>query len=266
MTKFRRAHGRERTDLERLSWAEKKLIACAARGRECVLGTTPPARPTRRNTIRPALIRFLALGGDSGTPVHEKGIHLKGAFVGAIHDEGTSPTLDFQACSLPSCLWLTNCRFDAAINLVDTRGPSIGFNGSAISRIVGDRLTLEGNLHLRQVHVTGEARFLGAKINGDLDCDGGQFENPLETALNCDAADIGGYVLLRRAIVIDSAHGLIRSTSYCPWYISDKQRTGHQSRLAISSHLATGFDELYGLKKSSAGLRHSRLAQLRRVL
>ncbi|QGM92768.1 hypothetical protein F7D13_01295 [Methylocystis rosea] len=85
--------------------------------------------------------------------------------------------------------------------MIDTRGPSIGFDGSAISRIDGDRLTLDGNLHLRQVHVTGEARFLGAKISGDLDCNGGRFENPIGTAISCDAADIGGYVLLRRANV-----------------------------------------------------------------
>ena len=190
----KRAHGRSLKDFKNLSWAEKKLIACAARGRECILSTELPDAQTRANAIRPELIRFLALGGDEAAPVHEKGLRVVGAFIGAAK-EGESPRdLDLDGCKLSSRLGFFACHFDAPIVLRHAEGLSIACVGATFPGLDGDGLKLNGDLFLHRAVSTGTVRLLGAKISGDLLCRGGQFENAEGEALSCDRAEIGGSV------------------------------------------------------------------------
>jgi hypothetical protein len=196
-SKAKRARGRSLSDFKNLSWAEKKLMACSARGRKCVLGKSAPDAPTRANAVRPDLIRFLALGGDENAPVHEKGVRLEGAYIGAIPNGEEPQSLDLQGAKLPVSLWLFNCRFDAKIFLVDACGRSIGLDGSVFPGLQGDRLFLEGSLHFRMSKATGEVRLSGTKIRGDLTCGGARLDNASGNALFCDSAEIGGSVSLR---------------------------------------------------------------------
>lgn len=192
----KRAHGRSLKDFKNLSWAEKKLIACVARGRECVLGAAVPDLPTRANAIRPQLIRFLALGGDENAPVHEKGIQLQGAYIGAA-EKGEKPSeLDLDGCKLSARVGLLACHFAARIILRHTEGLSIAIVGSVLAEVVGDGLKLSGDLVLRHVQSTGTIRLAGARICGDLSCRGGHFETAEGEALSCDRSEIGGGVFL----------------------------------------------------------------------
>jgi len=60
-----------------------------------------------------------------------------------------------------------------------------------------DRAEIGGDVFLNEgFHATGEVRFLGAKITGNLSCIVGKFENAGGRALVADRAEIGGSVLL----------------------------------------------------------------------
>ncbi len=194
IAKPKRAYGRSLSDFENLSWAEKKLIVCVARGKKCVLGDKVPDAPTRANAIRPDLIRFLALGGDEVAPVHEKGVQLQGAYIGAARQGDAPCTLSFESATLTTSLWLLLCRFDAPVVLQGAEGRSIALDGSAFPGVMGDSLKLKESLSLHRVRSIGEASLLGARIGGDLVCEGGSFENIRGNALSCDGAEIGGVV------------------------------------------------------------------------
>ncbi len=185
----RRAFGRAWEDFEPVSEPERQLAEAARLGEWCKLGGDAPETGEAANTIRAEFLRFLALGGDARTPVHEKGVRLRGAFVAG--------ELDLEGADPPFSLFLLGCRFAAPITLASARGRAINLDGSRLNGLVGDELRLDGYLHLRRVGVTGEARLLGARIAGNLECDQARFENTGGKALYCDNAEIGGSVFLR---------------------------------------------------------------------
>jgi len=190
----KRPFGRSLEDFENLSEAEKKLIACAARGEVCKLGEAVPKDPTLDNIIRPELIRFLALGGDDTAPVHEKGVQLRGAWIGAAALDEGQPALDLEGAQLMTGLWFFNCYFTSTLKFGDMRASSLSLEGSFFPGIIADGLKLNGSLFLRGVHSKGTVRLGIAEINGDLDCSGGRFENRGSWSLFCDRARIAGNV------------------------------------------------------------------------
>jgi hypothetical protein len=86
-----RAFGRTLSDFGELSDVENELKCCVSRGEEYIVGDghRPPRRDEERK-IRAEFIRFLVLGGDAHTSVHEKGVQLCGAYI-----EGD---LDLRSC------------------------------------------------------------------------------------------------------------------------------------------------------------------------
>ncbi len=90
--------GRWLGDFSPLKPAERKLIAACAAGGGCEFndGKRPDeAKPAY--TIRAALIRFLALGGDTEHPVHEHGVRLAGAWIsGPLDLDGATVRFDLQ--------------------------------------------------------------------------------------------------------------------------------------------------------------------------
>ncbi len=196
----KRPKGRALTDFKNLTWAEKKLLICASRGVTCNLGLNVPAQPSRHNAIRPELIRFLALGGDENAPVHEKGIILEGAYIGAALGEGSS-TLDCEGTRLTTSLWLWNCRFASELIFRDARAINLSLQGSVFPGFSAGRLKLAGDLVLRCTDAKGQVNLQGADIGGNLDCSGGVLTDyPLKkkdrVALCCDGAKIGGDIFL----------------------------------------------------------------------
>lgn len=195
-SKARRAVGRSLSDFKNLTWAEKKLIACARRGKNCRLGKFAPDEPTRANAVRPELIGFLALGGDDEAPVHEKGVMLSGAYVGAEKSGNPQRSLDLEGAKLSESIWLVGCQFDAPIILRDTEGRNIGLDQSVFPGIEGDRLILSGGLSLRRVRSSGCVKLHGARIGNNLDCSGGRFEEVDGRTLSCDAVEVKNGVYL----------------------------------------------------------------------
>ena len=178
------AHGRWLGDFPRLTAAEKALVAYCARGEEWKprnWDETRPEAPTRANTIRADLIRFLALGGDPAHPVHELGVMLRGAWIADV--------FDVHQCRLPVRLNFRWCRFAASPSFLAASLPELSLRGCLVPGLTGDRLRVAGGLFLGDAFSsTGEVRLLGAEIGGSLECGKGSFAHPAGNALSADGA------------------------------------------------------------------------------
>jgi hypothetical protein len=169
--------------------AEERLLASAREGELCEIDGTRPEAASPENKVRAQFVRFLALGGDGGAPVHERGVWLRGAYI-----EGA---LDLQGCEGVRPLFLWNCRIDGAIILRDAGTRTINLGGSHVRGIAGDGAKIGGSVFLSNGFTAqGAARFLGAEIGGQLSCQNGRFENVGEDALNCDRVRVSGSVFL----------------------------------------------------------------------
>jgi hypothetical protein len=184
-----RAHGRSLGDFGALSPAEETLLECCRRGELAPIGDTCPGEESRANRVRSDFVRFLALGGDAQAPVHEQGVQLHGAWLTGL--------LDFEAAKAEHPIWLLGCRIER-ISAADAVLKSFVLDGSRLMQgLLGDRLFCEGKISFcEKFHATGEVRFLGATIKGDLLCTHGRFDNGLDNALSCDSATVTGSVRL----------------------------------------------------------------------
>lgn len=96
--------------------------------------------------------------------------------------------------------------------LNNPRLPGVDGTGTALQ---ADRLHVEGGVFLKdRFNATGKVALLSAEIEGDLECSGGSFSNPLKpggtetrTALSLDSASINGCVFLKSGF---SANGEVR--------------------------------------------------------
>lgn len=187
-------------DFGGLSAAEQALRDASIIGAACVLGPPPaadrdgggwPSGGDDGNRIRADFLRFLLLGGDGETPVHEHGVNLEGAWIDG--------TLDFDGAKAERPLELRRCRLDkvsalwATLRNTDFTECRIGggFNG--------DGLRCDGGLFLRMgTEVDGGLRLLGATINGGLYMEGGTFRGAGAWALNLAELSVSGRLGMNR--------------------------------------------------------------------
>lgn len=173
----------------RLHPAEAQLLEAVRKGETCIIAEARPADETADNIVRAAFVRFLALGGDGAAPVHERGVRLQGAFV--------QGALDLQACENLHALYLVDCLFSDKLILLDAELKILNLGGSSITGLIGDRVRIQNDLFMRRgFQSQKEVRLLGADIGGNLDCQGGAFQNPDGYALLCDRVRIGGNAFL----------------------------------------------------------------------
>jgi hypothetical protein len=204
----------------KLTEAEQAVVDGLGTGHVTVLGDGmlpgPGAGDDRRVGAR--LIRWLALGapGDDDVRLHEKGLRIAGALVVSdgqadpLLEKESTPGLDLQGCKLDHDLLLLGCRFQDAPVLRGARVQTLNLQGSALPGLSADRLEAWGGVVLRGVRAEGEVRLLGARIGGDLDCEGGRFENQHDVkkektvpgstgkALNADGARVTGAFFWRQ--------------------------------------------------------------------
>lgn len=171
--------------------AERKLLEACAMGEPASIDEALPQHRTDANQIRAPFIRFLALGGDERAPVHEKGVHVCGAWI-----EGD---VDLEACHVTAPITLDWCHVDGNINLLDAEVPCLFLDNSLAKCIDAERLRCSGSVHLNNgTSVTGGVSLIGAQVGGDIDCDNAHFENRNGSSLNCSGAEIRGSVFLGR--------------------------------------------------------------------
>jgi hypothetical protein len=153
----------------------------------------PPDTTDPDRRVRAGLIRYLMLGGcdgEGGARPHPKGVRIEGGWIDGV--------LDLEGCDTPLDLGLRDCLLSECANLRDARIGALFLPGCA-APIGLDlvRLTTRGSVHLRAGFEAGAKVDLGgARIGGQLACDGGRFLATKGQALDCVAARIGESVFL----------------------------------------------------------------------
>jgi hypothetical protein len=89
--------------------------------------------------------------------------------------------------------------------------------GMVLTRLEGvalnaDALEARGNVALRSVNITGEARLLGVRVGGDLDCAGAVFARPDGDALQLGRAVVEGGFFLRDGAKVEGTLDMTGAT------------------------------------------------------
>ena len=164
------------------------MLDCVRRGAVCDLGAQQPSVFKPDNLVRAEFLRFVCLGGDDQTPVHEHGVLLQGIYI-----EGD---LDLFGAIAPRNISLTHCKLAGQLILTDCELQTLVLSGSSIRALKGDRCQLGGSLKLDEGFLAEEdVRLAGARIAGDLTCRGGEFQSS-DRALVIAKARIDGDCLL----------------------------------------------------------------------
>jgi len=188
------AYPRSLDDLSPLTAGEAVVLERAVAGGAAQLShdALPGDDPDR--TVRAGLIRFLLLGGSSDYPCHEKGVTVVGARI--------TGELDLELCTVAGRLNLWFCDIPGGINLHAAVIAGLSLDGSKLSVLQTSHLVSKGSVHLRRGFVAEMGVDLtGARIGGQLACNGGRFFNPGGHALAAQGAVIDGDVMLRDGFV-----------------------------------------------------------------
>ncbi|MEM1430909.1 MAG: hypothetical protein AAGG09_15745, partial [Pseudomonadota bacterium] len=173
---------------------ELELLEKCRLGEPCVLGWDRPEGPSPERTIRAEILRYVILGGCAAHPGTERGVMLVGAHIAG--------TLDLDWATAQGPVHLDLCDFAQAVRASGATLPALSLNGSRVPSLNAHRARINGGVFLRaQEHVpfraSGEVSLSGARIGGQLACEGGVFENAAGFALNAQGAEIAGGVFLR---------------------------------------------------------------------
>lgn len=191
-----------------LTAAEIKLLQSAAVGARAFCGPSEDVRDVSNDpstsetwgperTIRADLVRWLCVDREAGTNVDPAGL--------AVHAARILGSLDLSSVTVAFPLGFACCRIEDSMNLGCAVIPEINLNGTHVKSIFGDGVRVASRVFLRKgFHSSGPVRLLGARIGGNLECDGGTFENPWRrdddesgVALAADGAIVDGAVFLR---------------------------------------------------------------------
>ena len=200
-----------------LNLAEEKLVGCVKRGVQCKVGENGefPEEEIKSgnavNVVRGEVIRYLALtcGGNRENPVLGGVINLRGAWI--------SGYLNLSHANIPVTLGFTDCHFAVTVHMLHMECHGLYMNRCHLSQgLVGYGMKTKGSVFLRHVpynveqvsfSAKGEVQLVGVHIGGDLDCRGGEFDNPKGYALNADRITVKGDVHLSSGF---SAEGEVR--------------------------------------------------------
>jgi hypothetical protein len=181
--------GRSLIDFGTLKPAEQILLDCCRVGETAKITANRPAEPSPENAVRAGFLRFLLLGGDNQTPIHEHGIQLSCAYI-----EGA---LDLKATSVQYNISITNCTFTQLLDFTDARFKhSVALDGCVISGLQAPRLIAGGRLSIQGVKSQRLVSLHDAQIRGSLLFSDTSLDVPDGDALCFDGAIIGGDVLL----------------------------------------------------------------------
>ncbi len=172
-------------------------------GKQCSFARERPEIATEANEVRAGFLRFLALGGDIGAPVHESGLRVQGAYIdGAFNLDGATNVRP---------LWIQDCTISGEFSFSDADTKVVSLDRTAVSSIRGDGVKIDGSLLLRRTIIDGSLQLFGAGITGSLSCTGciieGKRWRAQRLAADLATATIGGNVEFRNGF---RSNGLIQ--------------------------------------------------------
>jgi hypothetical protein len=205
MTNVVAPDGRSLSHFGEPSPAEVRLLEACRSVNPLELGQERPSSPTADNSIRPAFLRFLMLGGDKDAVLHEKGVMLFGAYLDG--------DLDLENSSLRHPAVIEQCHINGKVNLRWARIFShIHLNHTSVEQIEGYRLRASNGLSFEGIISRGRIMLADAEIDGILSFSHGSIkcDDDHKIALYCDRIRVTGSVFLRNEF---EAFGEIRFTN-----------------------------------------------------
>jgi len=194
-----------------LTAPERQVVeAAAAAGEVADFQSDDPEKddPAKAETwgeerkVRASVLRWLCKDAAARRLVYPKGLCVVGARV-----EGD---LDLSFARLPFPLVLLSCAIPNEMSLLGARVASIALGGTHTGPITADGLEVAGGLFLSEgFHATGEVRLLGSRIRGNLQCNGGTFDNAGDHALSTDGMEVGGGVFLSQGFYVKGEVGFV---------------------------------------------------------
>ena len=177
--------------LNPLTSAERAILGGIESGDFVILGgdSGPPDAGSDALAVRGEFLRLLLVGGAGTPPLHEKGLRVSGARV--------TGRFDLEGCRVARDVGLVDCRFDAAPVLRSALVDSLSLDGSILPGLLANRLEARGDVNLRRVVASGPVNLTGARLGGELVCDGAELTVPRELALVCARLEARGGVMLR---------------------------------------------------------------------
>ena len=137
---------RTMSDFEPFSSAESLLLNFSRSGTIAGIASSRPDNCPDKNKVRASFLRFLLLGNDDHCVVHERGVHVEGAYI--------TETLDLQATSLQRPITIKNCCFAQQPDLSDANiMHSLSFNGSSTPGLNCSRLRIGGSFFLERIRI-----------------------------------------------------------------------------------------------------------------
>jgi len=150
--------------------------------------------------IRAALVTWLCTDKRALECIHPKGIQVHGADI--------TDALNLSFVNIPFQLTLHCCRLKDHIDLSRAEVSELDLQGSLVNGILAECVTVRHCVFLTNgFTATGEVRFLGARIGGDLDCEKGLFTNKDGCAIEATGIDVYGCVHIRNGF---TASGEVR--------------------------------------------------------
>ena len=141
-----------------------------------------------RPVVRAAFVRWLATDKDAAGHIDPLGLRVENATI------ASALGLDF--CQLPFRLRFRHCAFQGRLYFSSAELPGLDlFDCETEDGIFADGLRVRGDVFLRKLEAKGKLRFVGARIDGDLDCSGAALTAE-GTPLVADGANIAGGVFL----------------------------------------------------------------------
>jgi hypothetical protein len=189
-------------EFQPLKPAEQKLLNAGLKGEQCFIGAGRPATASEENEIRADFLRYLALGGENRSSVHESGVRVQGAFIrGAVNLAGAANVRP---------LWIEDCTIDGEFRFSDAETNVVSLEGTAVAGVRGEGVKVDGALLLARALIAGSLELFGAEITGTLSCVGctigGRLWRAQRLSADMETVTIGGNLDLRDGF---KANGII---------------------------------------------------------
>jgi hypothetical protein len=176
-----------------LSKAERDLIDAARAGRKCLIQNDPdtvPDTPDDAHNIRADLLALLITGGTPNCDLLSFGVTLVGAYITGelrlTHQTAMGDTV------------LINCRFTDQPDFCSARFRLLNLTGGNLPGLYAKMVTVDGSLILNKITAAETVDLAGAKIGGQLACDGATLNGAGHDAFFAQGVTVGEGLFLNK--------------------------------------------------------------------
>lgn len=195
-----RAVGRSLSDFEPLFPLEEALLEACSKGEVAQGDAECPETSSEQNQVRAEFIRFLLLGADDSTAIHENGVQLSKAYISGVLDlryAAVDYILSLRVCTFERITVFSNVRFKQSVSL----------SGSRLKGLKARRVSIRGDFTASKIQTSHSVDLNGASVGGDVNFSGALLQSGSNYSLSAIDAMIKGGLFLADGF---SADGLVR--------------------------------------------------------